>query len=137
MEKMETTEMVKGQRRNRKRSTKGTQKRRYDEERAAKKITKTANLRVLYWNVAALRKTEEEFWDYVRQFEIVGLVETWVEEQSWEKIVATERVPMGMSRGKTKKEKRKSCRGNNNRGINRQGKGRKKRMYGNFCTYRQ
>jgi hypothetical protein len=61
MEKMETTEMVKGQRRNRKRSTKGTQKRRYDEERAAKKITKTANLRVLYWNVAALRKTEEEF----------------------------------------------------------------------------
>jgi hypothetical protein len=26
---------------------------------AAKKITKTAKLRVLYWNVAALRKTEE------------------------------------------------------------------------------
>jgi hypothetical protein len=52
----------------------------------------------------------------VRQFEIVGLAE----EQSWEKIVATERVQMGMSRGKTKKEKRKSCRGNNNRGLKRQ-----------------
>jgi hypothetical protein len=30
-------------------------------------------------------KKEEEFWDYVRQFEIVGLVETWEEEQSWAK----------------------------------------------------
>jgi hypothetical protein len=45
----------------------------------------------------------------VRQFEIVGLVETWVEEQSWEK-----------------KEKRKNCRGNNNRGLKRQENGEKK-----------
>jgi hypothetical protein len=73
----------------------------------------------------------------VRQFEIVGLVETWVEEQSWEKIVAIERVPMGMSRGKTNKEKRKSCRGNNNRGLKKQEKGEKKRMYGKKRTYRQ
>jgi hypothetical protein len=62
----------------------------------------------------------------VRQFEIVGLVETWVEEHSWEKIVAIERIPMGMSRGKTKKEKRKSCRGNNNR-TKETRKGRKKK----------
>jgi hypothetical protein len=61
----------------------------------------------------------------VRQFEIVGLAE----EQSWEKIVATERVQMGMSRGKTKKEKRKSCRGNNNRGLKRQEKGEKKDVW--------
>jgi hypothetical protein len=38
-------------------------------------------VKVLYWNIASLRKKEEEFWDYVRQFEIVvGLIETWVEE---------------------------------------------------------
>jgi hypothetical protein len=66
----------------------------------------------------------------VRQFEIVGLE---VEEHSW--VVAIERTRM--SRGKTKKEKRKSCRGNNNRGLKRQEKGEKKRMYGKKRTYRQ
>jgi hypothetical protein len=43
-------------------------------------------MRVLYWNVADLRKKEEKCWDYVRQYEIVGLVETWVEKRSWKKI---------------------------------------------------
>jgi hypothetical protein len=32
------------------------------------------------------KKKEQEFWDYVRQFEIVVLVETWIKERSWEKI---------------------------------------------------
>jgi hypothetical protein len=29
-------------------------------------------------------KKKEEYWDYVRQFEIVSVVEIWVEERSWE-----------------------------------------------------
>jgi hypothetical protein len=45
----------------------------------AKKITKTEKLRVLYW------KKEEEFSVYVKQFERVGLVKTWVKEWSWGK----------------------------------------------------
>jgi hypothetical protein len=53
-------------------------------------------------------KKGEEFWDYVRQFEIMSLPETWVEERSWKKIDATERVQMGRSRGKKRKEKGKS-----------------------------
>jgi hypothetical protein len=51
----------------------------------AKKLTKTAKVRVLFWKVAGLRKKEQEFWEYVRQFEIVGLAETLVKERSWEK----------------------------------------------------
>jgi hypothetical protein len=66
-------------------------------------------VKVLYWNIASLRKKEEEFWDYVRQFEIVvGLIETWVEEAELGKNikVVTYRIQMGMSRGgKTRKEK--------------------------------
>jgi hypothetical protein len=34
-------------------------------------------------------KKGEEFWDYVRQFEIMSLPETWVEERSWKKIEKT------------------------------------------------
>jgi hypothetical protein len=55
----------------------GEQKRRYE----AKKIMKTPKL-----ERSRFKKKEKEFWDYVRQFQIVRLVETWVEERSWEKI---------------------------------------------------
>jgi hypothetical protein len=48
-----------------------------------------SNIRVHQVTSAGLRKREDEFWDYVRQFEVVGLVGTWVEEQSWEKIERT------------------------------------------------
>lgn len=33
-----------------------------------------------------IRKKEEYFWDFKKQFVIVVLVETWLEEKSWEKI---------------------------------------------------
>jgi hypothetical protein len=46
-------------------------------------------VKVLYWNVAGLSRKEEEFWVNIRKFEIVGLVETWVEERSWKKIEKT------------------------------------------------
>jgi hypothetical protein len=72
----------------------------------------------LYWNVTGLSKRGEECWDNVPQFEVVGLGETWVEERSWEKNRkdATEKVQMGRTLGKKRMKKRKSCRGNNNRG---------------------
>jgi hypothetical protein len=51
----------------------------------AKKLTTTAKVRVLFWKVAGLRKKEQEFWEYVKQFEIVGLAETLVKVRNWEK----------------------------------------------------
>jgi hypothetical protein len=64
-----------------------------------------------------ISKKGEEFWDYVRQFEIVCLVETWVEERSWKRIEKSlSKLQVGRSRGKKRKEKGKSCRGNKNRG---------------------
>jgi hypothetical protein len=61
---------------NRKGSAKGNTSEKIRRGGQAKKITKT--VKVLYWNVAGLRKKEQEFWDYVRQLAIVGLVETWI-----------------------------------------------------------
>jgi hypothetical protein len=49
---------------NQKRSAKLKKGRRYEEESGI------------------FRKKDQPCWDYVRQFEIVGLVETWVEERS-------------------------------------------------------
>jgi hypothetical protein len=42
-----------------------TEERRYEEEGTSKKITKTAKVRVLYWNVAGLRKKEQEFFETI------------------------------------------------------------------------
>jgi hypothetical protein len=79
----------------------------------AKKITKTAKVKVLYWKVLGLRKKEENFWEYVRQLKIVGLVETWIEERSWEKIekLLLKEYNNGNVKGQNKDRKRKSYRG--------------------------
>jgi len=42
--------------------------------------------RFLFWNVAGLRRKDEEFWEYISRYDFVGLVETWVDEKGWDKI---------------------------------------------------
>ncbi len=39
---------------------------------------------IIFWNICGLKKKDKDFWDYIRKFEVVGLVETWVEEKNWE-----------------------------------------------------
>ncbi|XP_018405647.1 PREDICTED: golgin subfamily A member 6-like protein 6 [Cyphomyrmex costatus] len=45
------------------------------------------------WNVAGLKKKERDFWEYIGGFDIIGLTETWVEENEWENL--KERMPEG------------------------------------------
>jgi hypothetical protein len=42
-------------------------------------------IKVMFWNVAGLRSKDEEFWEFVKEYEVVGLIETWVEEKEWER----------------------------------------------------
>lgn len=37
-------------------------------------------------NVAGLMNKEREFWNFVEQFDFVGLTETWIEEKQWNRI---------------------------------------------------
>ncbi|TGZ54682.1 hypothetical protein DBV15_12603 [Temnothorax longispinosus] len=46
----------------------------------------SAEIKVIFWNVAGLKKKDREFWEYIEGFDIIGLCETWVEEKEWEKI---------------------------------------------------
>lgn len=39
------------------------------------------NLKSIFWNVAGTKKLRKEDWDYLRKFDIIGLVETWVENE--------------------------------------------------------
>jgi hypothetical protein len=36
--------------------------------------------------VAGIKNKEHEFWKYLGEFDVVGLVETWVEEEGWERL---------------------------------------------------
>lgn len=40
----------------------------------------------VFWNVGGLGRQEEEFWDYTRKWDYIGMSETWVEEKGWNKI---------------------------------------------------
>jgi exonuclease III len=43
-------------------------------------------IRIVFWNVAGIKNKENEFWKYLGEFDVVGMVETWVEEKGWEKL---------------------------------------------------
>jgi hypothetical protein len=64
----------------------GTRDRRYEEQGKSKKDNEDGKGEGIILARNGFKKKEEIFWDYVRQFEIVGLVEAWVEERSWKRI---------------------------------------------------
>jgi hypothetical protein len=74
-------------------------------------------IRIVFWNVAGIKNKEDEFWKYLGEFDVVGLVETWVDEKAWE------RLERKMPRGK---QERESKRWDNN-GCEK-GTGRRKRI---------
>jgi hypothetical protein len=66
-----------------KEAQRGTQERKYEGEGTSKNDNENGKSEgIILERRGFKKKKEEEFWDYVRQFEIVGLIETWVEERS-------------------------------------------------------
>ncbi|KAJ3628659.1 hypothetical protein MTP99_015955 [Tenebrio molitor] len=43
-------------------------------------------MRIVFWNVAGIKNKENEFWKYLGEFDVVGLVETWVEGKGWQRL---------------------------------------------------
>ena len=43
-------------------------------------------MKVCFWNIAGMMNKEEDTWDYLEEFDIIGLTETWVEEGAWKKL---------------------------------------------------
>lgn len=44
------------------------------------------NVRIVFWNIAGMKKKDRDFWDYVEGFDVIGLCETWIEERDWKNI---------------------------------------------------
>lgn len=56
-----------------------------------------AVMKVLYWNVVGIKKKDENFWRYVQEFGVVGLVEAWIRVKK--KGRASGRIIMGVRVG--------------------------------------
>lgn len=41
---------------------------------------------MIFWNIAGIGNKDEDFWDYIQNFDIVNLTETWTELKSWKRI---------------------------------------------------
>jgi len=65
----------------------GDRKGRKGERRAVK------GLGIAFWNVAGLGNKDRKFWESLKKWDVVTLVETWTEEKGWEKV--KERLPGG------------------------------------------
>jgi len=63
---------------------------------------------IAFWNVAGLRSKDRDFWESLKGWDIIILLETWVEEKGGDKREATERICMEDTRGKKEMQERKS-----------------------------
>jgi len=67
---------------------------------------------VLFWNVAGMGNKDKKFWESLKKWEIIVLMETWMEKKGWEKV--KDRLPEGFKWGvqwATKDAKRERARG--------------------------
>jgi len=43
-------------------------------------------IRICFWKTAKLMNKCEKIWKYLEKFDIVGLMESWIKEETWKKI---------------------------------------------------
>lgn len=57
------------------------------EEKETREIReKKKNFKMGFWNIAGMLNKDKQFWDYVKDFDFIGLTETWVEEKHWKRM---------------------------------------------------
>lgn len=43
-------------------------------------------VRICFWNIAGVLNKCKETWEYLERFDIIGLMEIWIDEEKWKKI---------------------------------------------------
>lgn len=41
-------------------------------------------LKMGFWNITGVRGKDEDFWERIKEWDVVGLVEMWLESKDWE-----------------------------------------------------
>ena len=43
-------------------------------------------MKICFWNIAGVANKDEDTWKYLENFDVIGLVETWLEEEKWKRL---------------------------------------------------
>lgn len=57
-----------------------------ERKRGKKKEKGSEAWKIDFWNVAGFGNKDKEFWKSLKEWDVMVLMETWVEEKSWNKI---------------------------------------------------
>jgi len=57
-----------------------------EERREERREEEERNLKITFWNVAGLTNKDEEFWKRLGGWDVMVLMETWVERKGWERV---------------------------------------------------
>lgn len=79
--------------------------RRKEEKRGVKRKERREEWKIGFWNVAGLKNKEEKFWKTIENWEVVVMMETWIDERGWE--VIKKKLPKGYRWEKQAAKKRK------------------------------
>ena len=82
-------------------------KKRSREEGRKKKGGKRRGDEIRVWNEAGIKGKREDFWEKVKKWDVVRLVETWVEGKEWERMRKKLPVEYSWKIQEAKKEKKK------------------------------
>jgi len=44
---------------------------------------KERKMKVPFWNIADLERQDKDFWEFVIEYDYIGLCETWMNEEKW------------------------------------------------------
>lgn len=57
-----------------------------EEQRRAEGVARwrRGERRCIFWNVAGMWNKDSNFWQYIEEFDLVNLTETWLEQKGWE-----------------------------------------------------
>jgi len=42
--------------------------------------------KIAFWNVAGLRNKDRDFWEGLKEWDVMFLMETWMDEKGWKKV---------------------------------------------------
>jgi len=68
---------------------KGRERRRQRKEmerEKEKRAERGKDIRIVFWNVAGLKNKDRGFWKELEEWEVLVLIEAWIERKEWEKI---------------------------------------------------
>ena len=56
------------------------------EEGEKKREAEEERIKIVFWNVAGLGNKGKDFWKEIREWDIIVMSETWMEEKGWRKV---------------------------------------------------